>query len=223
MNSKQRTIPFILSTIFLVLLILNCNQDKTLLRATSDYFPLQTGIVWYYLSGDETTKVEVVGDSTILGQFSYVINRPLADEYWLKDKTEIRKLVQLVTTNSGFTDTLEQRFRQYFQLPFISGNSWTEDFYDTITLHSGDQIYFKHRITSNIMALEHSLITPAGEFSEVYKLMLVDTVQRNDSLSAKISYYWLAPDFGIVKQRFEAEDTIEQVLVSFKSLTDSLP
>jgi hypothetical protein len=223
MNSKQRTLPFILSTIFLVLLILNCNQDKTLLRATNDYFPLQTGIVWYYLSGDETTKVEVVGDSTIFGQFSYVIYRNLAEEYWLKDKTAIRKLVQLVTTNSGFTDTLEQRFRQYFQLPFISGNSWTEDFYDTIILHSGDQIYFKHRICGNIVALEHSLITPAGEFSDVYKLMLVDTIQRNDSLSTKTSYYWLAPDFGIVKQRFEAEDTIEQVLISFKSLTDSLP
>lgn len=223
MNSKQRNLPFILNTIFLVLLILNCNPDKTLLRATSDYFPLQTGIVWYYLSGDETTKVEVVGDSTILGQFSYVINRNLADEYWLKDKTEIRKLVQLVTTNSGFTDTLEQRFRQYFQLPLISGNSWAEDFYDTITLHSGDQIYFKHRISGNILALDHSLITPAGEFSDVYKLILVDTIQINDSLSTKISYYWLAPDFGIVKQRFEAEDTIEQVLISFKSLTDSLP
>ena len=223
MNSKQHTIPILLSSIFFVLLILNCNQDKTLLRATSDYFPLQTGIVWYYLNGNETTKVEVVGDTSALGQFCYVINRNLADEYWLKDKTAIRKLVQLVTANSGFTDTLEQRFRQYFQLPFISGNSWTEDFSDTITLHSGDQISFKHRITGNILGLEDSLITPAGKFSDVYKLMLVDTVQCNDSLSTKISYYWLAPDFGIVKQRFEAEDTIEQVLISFKSLTASLP
>lgn len=223
MNSKPRTRPFLLSSIFFVLLLLNCNQDKTLLRATSDYFPLQSGISWYYVSGSDTTMVEVVGDTIVYGQFCFIINRNLGKEFWIKDKTEIRKLVQQVTTQGGFSDTLEQRFRQYFQLPIISGNSWTEDFYDTVTVHSGDQIIFKHRIAGNVLALEDSLITPAGVFSEVYKLMLVDTVQCNDSLATKISYYWLDPGVGIVKQRFEAEDTTEQVLISFKSLTDSLP
>ena len=222
MNSKQRILPLALANVFLILLILNCNQDKTLLRATSDYFPLQTGMVWYYVNGNDTTTVEVIGDTIALGYYCFVVNRNFVEEYWIKDKTEIRKLVEKETTLAGHNSILEQRFRRYFQLPLIKGNYWNENFIDTVIVFGGNSIIFRHSITGKVDAIEN-ITAPAGGFFEVYKLALVDSVKYNDSLAIQTSYYWLAPEVGIVKQRFENTDTVEQVLIKFKSSTSPAP
>jgi hypothetical protein len=214
MYYKRSTLGYSFFSIFLVLLILNCNQDKTLYRATSDYFPLQSGMVWRYANENDTSTVEVIGDTTAFGHFCIVINRDFIEEYWIKDKTEIRKFVEKETTIAGHVSILEQGYRRYFQLPLINGHSWYENFLDTVIVFGGNSVIFKHSITGKVDTIE-GISTPAEDFSEVYKLVLVDTLQCNDFLSTRISYYWLAPGVGVVKQRFEDEDTIEQVLVEY--------
>jgi len=201
-------------TVGVIFLTSNCSEDKTLYRATSDYFPLKTGMIWHYLNSADTTDtcvVKVIGDTSAYGQPSILVNRGSHEEYWIKDKTEIRKLVEIKINRAGYDFILEQQYRSYFQLPLIEGNSWRDDFTNTTDVF-GESMIFRHIITGKVDTIE-DIFTPAGDFYEVYQLTLIDTIHCGDSLSTTTSYYWLAPEVGVVKQRFENEDTLEQIIV----------
>jgi len=190
-------------------------EDKTLYRATSDYFPLKAGMIWQYanLAGNDTIEIKVIGDASFNIQKCILVTRDVESEYWINDKTEIRKLVEIKLNRTGFDFVLEQSFRVYFQLPLIKGNSWREDFLNSVDVF-GEPVNFKHVINGRVESIE-DVTTPAGNFAEAYKVILVDSLQCNDSLSTRVSYYWLAPETGIVKERFESHDTIEQSLIQF--------
>ncbi len=200
----------------LILSTLNCSQNKMLYRATSEYFPLKAGMVWYYVNSadpTDTSVVEVIGDSSAYGDFSTLIYRDFLEEYWIKDKTQIKKLFEIKINRAGFEFILEQDYLQYFRLPLITGNSWRDSLINAVDVQ-GDLVNLRHSIFGKVEEIE-DISTPAGEFSEVYRVLLVDTLWIDDSLSVKTSFFWLAPGKGSVKQRFEAEDTIEQILVQF--------
>ena len=202
--------------LFIALILGNFScDDKTLYRATSDYFPLKTGMIWQYvnLKDNDTCEVKVIGDTSIYNHDCTQVDRDVIPEYWIKDKVEIRKLVEIRLNRAGSDFVLEQNFRIYFQLPLIEGNSWREDFFNTVDV-LGDSVNFKHIINGKVEEIEE-FSTSAGNFVEVYEVILVDTLWFGDSLSSRISYYWLAPETGIVKQRFEANDTLEQQLIQF--------
>ena len=202
----------------IMLLTVNCSEDKTLYRATSDYFPLKTGMIWYYVNSadnNDTSVVKVIGDTSANGHPCILVNRGSLEEYWIKDKSEIKKLVEIKINRAGFDFFLEQNYRQYFQLPLISSNSWCDSLNNSVDV-LGDLVNLRHIIFGMVKDIE-DISTPAGEFSEVYQVSLVDTLQIDDSLVVKTSFYWLAPGAGIVKERFETEDTVEQILVQFIS------
>ena len=223
MKSKRSIKTYLLFSLLIlnlviILLNLNCNEDKTLYRATSDYFPLKNGMIWYYANNfdnTDTSIVKVIGDTSAYGRPCILVSRGSLEEYWIKDKSEIKKLVDIKINRAGFDFFLEQDYRQYFQLPLIKDNSWRDSLHYSIDV-LGDMINFRHIIVGKVEDIE-DISTPAGEFSEVYRVSLVDTLQVDDSVTVKTSFYWLAPEVGIVKQRFETEDTIDQILVQFIS------
>lgn len=207
--------------LIIVLLNLRCNQDKTLYRASSDYFPLSIGTIWYYANGNDTTVVEVIGDTISYGYHCTLIYRNLKKEFWVKDKTTIKKFVEKKLTQVGYDYILEQEFRNYFQLPLIKNNAWRENYQNT-ALVLGDTVHINHTIIGKVVEIE-SITTPAGKFNEVYKVELIDSLQLKDSLVVENSRYWLAPEVGIVKQQFFAACTAEQVLIRFFSPRLTLP
>ncbi len=223
MKSKRSIKTYLLFSLLIlnlliILVSLNCKEDKTLYRATSDYFPLKTGMIWYYannFNNTDTSIVKVIGDTSAYGRSCILVNRGSLEEYWIKDKSEIKKLVEIKINRAGFDFFLEQDYRQYFQLPLIKDNSWRDSLNNSIDVQ-GDMINFRHIIFGKVEDIK-DISTPAGEFSEVYRISLVDTLQIDDSLVVKTSFYWFAPEVGIVKQRFETEDTVEQILVQFTS------
>ncbi|MDH5683178.1 MAG: hypothetical protein OEZ20_01760 [candidate division WOR-3 bacterium] len=204
---------FIVFILFLIFLTLNCSQDKILQRATSDYFPLEPGWYWRYTIGNDTSMVQVISDTFAYGHYCVLTNRDFLEEYWIKEKNEIKKLFEKKINRAGSDFILEQHYRLYFELPLILGNSWSEDFCDTIDV-LGESIIFQHQIKGSVEAID-SISTPAGDFSDVYKMMLVQNFQQNDSVKSETSYYWLAPDIGVVKK---IENDVEQILIEFSSI-----
>ena len=211
MNYNNLKLAFIVA---IILANFSC-EDKTLYRATSDYFPLKAGVIWQYvnLESNDTCEVKVIGDTSVNIHNCILVTRDAIPEYWIKDKTEIRKLVEIKLNRAGSDFVLEQNFRTYFQLPLIKGNSWRDTLNNSVDV-LGDSVNLRHIINGKVESIEGVTI-PAGDFNEVYKVILVDTLWFDDSLSTRFSYYWLAPETGIVKQRFESGDTIEQYLIQF--------
>lgn len=196
---------FILLNLFF--LTLTCKSDKVLYRATSDYFPLKPKMVWKYTKDNDTSVVEVIGDTWVFGHYASLVYRDFVEEFWLKDKTEIKKLVEKKLNRAGYDYVLEQQFRCYFSLPLIIGNVWHEDYIATVDV-LGSQIDIKHTINGKIVSIEN-ITTPAGTFTEVYNITLIDSLQLNDSLLIETHHYWLAPEVGIIK--YAAPDTFELI------------
>jgi|UniRef100_A0A7C6A9T7 hypothetical protein len=204
MSFKVRKFLILLN---LSLLTIGCKSDKVLYRATSDYFPLKPGMVWKYINNNDTSVVEVIGDTFVLGHYCILVYHNYLEEFWIKDKTEIKKFVDKKLNRAGYDYILERQFRRYFPLPLIKGSSWYEDYQNRVDV-LGDTIYIKHAIAGRINGWG-DITTPAGNFTEVYNITLIDSLRLNDSLLVETSHYWLAPEIGIV--RYAIPDTFELV------------
>jgi len=230
MSFKVRKFLILLN---LSLLTIGCKSDKVLYRATSDYFPLKPGMVWKYINtkglcpfespkkfllktwgddpirviNDDTSVVEVIGDTFVLGHYCILVYHNYLEEFWIKDKTEIKKFVEKKLNRAGYDYILERQFRRYFPLPLIKGSSWYEDYQNRVDV-LGDTIYIKHAIAGRINGWG-DISTPAGNFTEVYNITLIDSLRLNNSLLVETSHYWLAPEIGIV--RYSIPDTFELV------------
>ncbi|MEO0115306.1 MAG: hypothetical protein ABIK93_07495 [candidate division WOR-3 bacterium] len=220
MNFKQLPI-FIPALLVLNLVFLSCDDTGVLYRATGDYFPLKKGTNWQYFDGNDTIVAAVVDDTIIYGYRCILVYRGAQAEFWQKDKAEIRKLVEKKVNRAGYDFLLETQFRLYFSLPLIMNNSWHEVYSDTLDIY-GDTIAIKHIIRGKVVGIE-DIVVPAGRFTDVYQIALVDSLQLNDSLAIQSIQYWLAHEVGIIKQRLIATDTLEQVLIQFVSPDLTIP
>ena len=112
----------------LVLALSGCKfDDGVLRRAAADYFPLRAGFEWRYDVGGTISLVQVRGDSIAHNSPVTVVLRDYAEEYWLRTSGDVRKFVSRLVNRGGTDYPLEQRFRRYYVLPFVLGNTWSED------------------------------------------------------------------------------------------------
>lgn len=202
-------ITFFIALLFI--LVLSCNNsDWILYRAGSDYFPLKSSNWWKYESEGITELVEVKGDTIAYDRSCIHLLRNFTDEYWIKDNSEVKKLI-LRTINLGGTDfLLQQSWLLQHRLPFMLGSLWSEVFTDTVII-LGDSFHLNQTMWRKVIAVEN-INVPAGTFFQTYKIEFSETFTLNDSIEQYSGYEWFAPGVGLIKR---IANNIEQVLIDY--------
>lgn len=181
-----------------LLLFAGCRfNDGILRRAAADYFPLRADSEWRYDVGGTISLVQVRGDSIAYNSPATVVLRDYAEEYWLRTSGDVRKFVSRLVNRNGADYPLEQSYRRFYVLPFVLGNSWSEDLQDTLDI-LGEMIVYRHKIEGRVTGVSEIAVT-AGGFSECYEVDLNELVAVNDSVASTATKEWFAPGVGLVK------------------------
>lgn len=197
--------------IFLSVIILTCNNnDWILYRAGNDYFPLKKGNWWQYETNGIFEMVEVKGDTVAYDRPCVHLLRNFADEYWVKDNGDVKKL-ELRTVNYNGTDYIIQKeWLLQYRLPFVLGSFWSEAFADTVVV-LGDTYHIKQTITRQVFEINDTTV-PAGTFLQTYKIEYTETFILNDSTEYCSGYEWYAPGVGLIKK---ISNNIEKNLIDY--------
>lgn len=195
------------SRLLLVLPFLFCACSNILYRASEDYFPLNPGRQWKYLSGTDTIYVSVQSDEAVVkGRLCRVVFRNFYPEYWIRGPEAVEKFHTRVTGRPNTEDTLEARFGIILTLPLVVGSSWQDSFRDTIVIRGVDTIYYEHTLRGSVSAVE-SIATPAGTFYDCYRVEMAERIVERTAESTA-STIWLAPGVGIVRRLAPDADEI---------------
>jgi len=195
----------------LALLITGCRLDDGILRrSAAEYFPLRTNSEWRYDLGGTTSLVQVRGDSLVYNYPVTVVLRDYEEEYWLESQGDVRRFVSTVVNRGGTDYPLEQRFRRFYVLPFVLGNSWSDDFDDTVSV-LGEPIHYRHKIEGKVAAVA-PVSVPAGNFADCYEVDRNELLVLNDSVALVTTQEWFAPGVGLVKC---VQGTSEEQLTDF--------
>ncbi len=219
---KKRLRRYSLSLVSVFILLSSffwvCSDDFLLSRASSDYFPMDVGRSWTYVSDGDSLYREVVGEGFHYERFATIIQRNFLSEYWVKEKSEVRKFVVFDTSLLGERDTIEMGYKLYYRFPLVNNSGWEENILDTVVIASDS---FAHIYTfSALPLLIDTIRTPAGSFFNVYKIefslirdliSLRDTTTRYEIKSSWVEF--LAPQVGVVRRE---EGGRTEVLTSFK-------
>jgi hypothetical protein len=202
---------FLLAVLGLLLLFSGCNLDNGILtRASSQYFPLTAGAQWTFTHPDGTTSEDsVVGDSEAYNNPCTVVEHDFQEQYLINSNGELRRFVDYELNIGGTDYPLEQSYRLYYVLPFISGNTWSEVFQNSVPV-LGDTFVIQHSIAGRVRG--DSTVTvqvPAGTFTECYEVDLNETIVAGSAVNLDTTrvntYEWFAPGVGAVKR---LQDTI---------------
>ncbi len=193
-----------------ILLSLSCT-DMLVHRSSQDYFPLARQSQWKYLLGTDTTYVEVLGDSSVGGRTATIVAVDFAPTFWHKQPTRIQKFFLRTVNVSGRDYILEQRYRLVYLLPLVEGNTWEEEFSDTIVVLGTDTVFYYHKLAARVSGID-SVPTPAGTFHDCYRVDFTEEVREFDSTAVAYTE-WLAPGVGLVKR---VTGTEEQVLAEYR-------
>lgn len=185
-------------------------DNLTLFRAGSDYFPLTRGSRWTYSDGIATRTDSVAGDSVVDGRSAIVVLRSFAPEFWLRDQTGAWRFTRRAVIRGGQEYELEARYEQAYQLPLVLGATWADAFGDTVTVLGTESLFVRDSLSGLVAAIE-DVVTPAGTFTECYRLDFFRSV-RTDTLIETAWTEWLAPGVGLVK-RLTGTDSL--VLVDY--------
>jgi len=192
------------------LIALSCS-DMILYRSGEDYFPLVNGSEWKYTCGDDTSYVEVAGDSFVGGRTATVVLVDYSPDYWYREPTQARRFFCRTKNVGGFEDTLEARYGLVYMFPFVEGDSWQETFEDTIIILGTDTISYYHRLKAVVADIE-DISVPAGTFGQCYRLDFTEEIHDPDVDTMRYSE-WLAPGVGLVKR---TTDTREEQLAEYR-------
>jgi len=214
MSSNAIAKSFIVFGAASLLLLLGAGcDDMTFFRARSDYFPLIPGSRWTYDVAGNTAIDSVVGDSSVAGRACIIVLRDYAPEYWTKQTTAVRQLIQLSTNRAGQEYVLEERYGLVYALPFIEGATWCESFRDTVVLMGTDTVFLKDSMAGRVAAIE-DVETPAGTFIQCYRVETHREVEAAEESFTTDYSEWLAPGVGLVKRTTGTE---ERVLTGYET------
>jgi hypothetical protein len=193
---RKRLLP---ATCGLLLIVLGCDLNNGILqRAADSYFPLVTNWEWTYRYSDGTTSiVKVRGDSAAYNYPCTVVENDFQEQYWIIEHGQVRRFVNYKVNVGGTDYPLEQRYRQYYILPFITGNAWAESFTDTVDV-LGESIAFSHNIRGQV-ARDTVISVPAGQFRGCYEVDLTEVVIGLDA-DTTFASEWYAPGIGLVRR-----------------------
>ncbi|MFO7638218.1 MAG: hypothetical protein R6X14_02785 [bacterium] len=186
------------SLLLAALLLLGCSN--LLFRSGRDYFPLVRGSLWKYFDGTDTCYVEVGRDSLVGGRSGTIVYTDFAPGLWVKPtpESEVRQWVRRTLLRGGTEHVLEERYALVYLLPLVTGNSWSDEYSDTIIILGTDTLRYRHRLEVRVAAIE-PVTVPAGEFEECYRLEFTRTVVAEAESTASYTE-WLAPDVGLVRR-----------------------
>jgi hypothetical protein len=198
----------ILGSIFL---FSDCDVDNGILtRASSQYFPLTAGAQWTFIHPDGTTSEDsVAGDSEAFNNPCTVVEHDFEEQYLINSNGGLRRFVNYQLNIGGADYPLEQSYRLYYVLPFVSGNTWSEDFQDSVPV-LGDTFEIQHSIAGRVNGdTTVTVQVPAGTFTECYEVDLNETIIAGTAVNLDTTrvntYEWFAPGVGAVKR---LQDTI---------------
>lgn len=200
------------AALFGLVLCLSCT-DMTVYRSSQDYFPLvlprtdeagvdHPGSWWKYLTDYDTTYYDVVGESAVGGLTATVMTVDYDREHallWVREPTRIIRFFHYDTTIGGHDYTFEQRYGLVYLLPLVEGSSWYDEYRDTVLVLGTDTVFYYRRLDARVAAVEE-VGTPAGSFSQCYRLEFRE--ERRGLDSTTVSYTeWLAPGVGLVQSQ----------------------
>lgn len=186
--------------------------DSTLFRAGQDYFPLVPGSEWRYAVGSDTVVLAVDTAPAVAADRACTrLYRDLAPEYWVRSSSEVLRLYTRTEVLPQGEDTIEHRFGLVYELPFVEGAAWEVAFRDTVVVLGTDTIFFSHRLTGRVAAIE-DVTVPAGSFSDCYRIELFEEVVARDTTRSQWTE-WLAPGVGVVRRR---SATTEELLAAYR-------
>ncbi len=200
--------------LLLSLFIFSCSDDFLLRRASSDYFPLKEGMRWTYAVNGDSLWVEVVGDSNAFGHFVTVVLRNFIEEYWIKERGEVKKFFLFDTVIAGERETLEMGYKLYYKFPLVDKDTWSETKLDTVLI-AGDS--FQHRYYLKTFS---SFVDTVLNYFDCYQIdfyqereliKLSDTTERHRIFRSWVEF--LAPEVGVVRR--EDGGRVE-ILTSFR-------
>ncbi len=192
--------------IFLSVIILTCNNnDWILYRAGNDYFPLKNGYWLQYETNGIFETVEVKGDTVAYDRACVHLLRNFADEYWVKDNSDIKKLEIRTVNYNGTEYIIQKEWLLQYRLPFVLGSFWSEAFTDTVVV-LGDTYHIKQTITRWVVEIT-DLTVPAGTFLQTYKIEYYEIFILNDSVENYSGYEWFAPNVGLIKKIINNTET----------------
>lgn len=189
-----------------LLLLAGCElNDGTLRHAAQDYVPLKPGMTWVYELDDGTfSRDSVLGDSAAYNYPCMVVERDYQEQYWIRADGELRKFVNFQVNVNGTDYPLEQRYRRYYVLPLVLGNTWSETTRDSAEVH-GEATILEHRIDGQV-AGDTTVAVRAGAFSGCYRVLVNEEIVRNGETTSVRTEEWLAPGVGVVKR---TRDTVQ--------------
>ncbi len=179
-------------------------MDPLVYRIGSDYIPMDAvGNTWSYnLSSGGEKLVSVAGSSVMLRRGCMRVQVNFQDGYWYKGEDYFDEYVKTTYLfNEEFV--LEERWARRLALPLVLGNTWTDEFENTIMVY-GEPVKRSVTLDGKVIAIR-DVSVPAGRFGQCYVVRLeqvgvIDTPYGNGSVDSTFVEEYYAPDIGLVKR-----------------------
>lgn len=179
-------------------------MDPLVYRIGSDYIPMDAvGNTWFYnLSSGGEKRVSVAGSSIMLRRDCMRVQVDFQDGYWYKGEDYFDEYVKTTYLfNEEFV--LEERWARRLALPLVLGNTWTDEFENTIMVY-GEPVKRSVTLDGEVVAIR-DVSVPAGRFDQCYVVRLeqvgvIDTPYGNGSVDSAFVEEYYAPDIGLVKR-----------------------
>lgn len=179
-------------------------MDPLVYRIGSDYIPMDAvGNTWSYnLSSGGEKLVSVAGSSIMLRRDCMRVQVDFQDGYWYKGEDYFDEYVKTTYLfNEEFV--LEERWARRLALPLVLGNTWTDEFENTIMVY-GEPVKRSVTLDGKVVAIREVSV-PAGRFDQCYVVRLeqvgvIDTPYGNGSVDSTFVEEYYAPDIGLVKR-----------------------
>ncbi len=191
----------------LIFFIAGCSSDSNLSRLDSEYFPQpDSGSCWSYASTDTlNTNFQIfVQNNDFYYEGRYSSNWIWNGEniYFWKDKGNLEIFHRRDKYFNGTLYEIEKRWTILIKFPLIEGDIWEEYFSNNINI-LGDIFSINIKTSLNVYFID-DLTTPAGSFTQCYKILIKRNIEEKSQLLGDNNYsesfgYWLAPGIGIIK------------------------
>jgi len=178
-------------------------MDPLVYRISSDYVPVNTeGNTWTFeLSSGGEKLISVASSDVILGRECVRVQVNFEGHYWYRDEDQFDVYISTVYLfNEEFI--LEERWGRRLVLPLVLGNTWSEEFENTIDVY-GEPVKRTVTTRGEVVAIR-DVSVPAGRFEQCYVVRSetigeTETPYGNGWVDSSFVEEYYAPDVGLVK------------------------
>jgi len=190
-----------------------CESHTFFERLAGDYAPYNNiGNTWEFsVTGEDTFNIQWrITDRVVLGGVEAV--RVEVDEDVIYLAHEPDGLYEWVKTTRTFSDeiiTIEERWRKRIELPFATGNTWTDSYRGEVQF-MGLSYRIETELIGRVFGLD-PVLTQADYFEDAYRVDITIEYTINDPISGEVTELtrlseWYAPDVGLVRRKVTGSD-----------------